>query len=251
MQKSGLQEGAVIRLARVPERLEQEIPLAPNQEPLLKTWQARVGEVLTVVDPKETFYRGRVLPGSTHVRPFEKMAHSPEPPFPRRLCQAIPDRERMIWIVQKGVELGVTDIQPLLTERANTAADQAPRQDKSATWPKVALGAAKQCRRAIIPPVHPPAPLEEVLTAGGNNNEMKLFLDWHGEPIMGVLDQMGGCAVSLFVGPEGGLTPEETDSLRKAGGIGVSLGFRLLRTETAALGALALMMAADGAFTQG
>ncbi|MBF0286154.1 MAG: RsmE family RNA methyltransferase, partial [Magnetococcales bacterium] len=152
-----------LRLAVDPQAPECDLPLAPGSASALAAWQARVGEILTFQAPDGTFWRGRLLPGEASARLFQRLEASPEPAAPRRLWQAVPDRERMEWILQKAVELGATEIRPLFTARSNQSGQGRPRQDKSATWGRIVRDAARQCRRAELPVLAPPLTLEEAL----------------------------------------------------------------------------------------
>ncbi|MBF0110001.1 MAG: RsmE family RNA methyltransferase [Magnetococcales bacterium] len=241
----------MIRLVHSPSVMGQAIPLAPGMEGILQHWQARAGEILTMADPGGHLYRSRLLTGLKEAVVFEKLSSGIEPPGPRWLCPVLPDRERMILIVQKGVELGATVIQPLISERssAGDGGGMSSSQDKSATWNRVALRAARQCRRAIIPELHPVRTLEEFLRADPPRH--RAFLDpgtdrtplvaWHRA---GMRDPL-----ALLSGPEGGWSDRERGVLLQAGTTAISLGFRILRAETAAIAAMAVVAALDGAFT--
>ncbi len=240
----------LIRLAAAPAAMESEITLAPGFEPVLAAWGARRGEILTVADPAGCFYRARLLADDGRVRVFERLPPGVEPLFARRLCPAITDRERMIWTIQKGVELGATEIQPLQTRHGQPGDGSGPRQDKSATWNRVARKAARQCRRGRIPAVLPPIDLQGLLTRIPPG-EILFFFDVSGERVS--LDRWTGklnAPVTLLIGPEGGWSDGERDHMRGAGAVAVSLGARLLRAETAALAALAVLMTADIPFTR-
>ncbi|NGZ29086.1 MAG: RsmE family RNA methyltransferase, partial [Magnetococcales bacterium] len=144
-----------------PTGLEQAACLTPDSLPRLAQWQARVGSLLTVFDGQGGYYRGRLLDEAGNIHLFQRLPAGVEPLAPRLLWQAIPDKERMLWIIQKAVELGVGEIQPVMTQHSNhqpRPQGGKPSQDKSTIWAKTALEAARQCRRAILPPIHPPLP---------------------------------------------------------------------------------------------
>lgn len=237
-----------LRLAVQPEALEVPLPLAGAWPAGLAAWGARVGELLTVQAPDGRLVRARLLEGEGWVRPFAWLPDGVEPPQARRLLQAVPDRERMLWIIQKAVELGASEVQPVATERANAGPGDGPRQDKSATWGRVARTAARQCRRALIPPVQPVRPLAALL-AERPAGERWLMLDWQaGQPLLELVPGLARQPLALLVGPEGGWSAAEQAALQVAGVTAVRLGPRLLRTETAAMAALALLGAGDGEF---
>jgi 16S rRNA (uracil1498-N3)-methyltransferase len=223
----------------------------PAARAALALWAANPGGLLTVQAPDGVYYRGELRPDGYSVRLFHQLPASPEPPGARRLHPAIPDKQRMLWIIQKAVELGATAIQPLHTDRSNPFPAGEDGDALLRTWNRIALQAARQCRRAIIPEVLPPIPLLDYpplhrtgsicLWADPATSDLLLHagighhLPW----------QPQDC-VDLLIGPEGGWSDTERDWLTRSGGIGVSLGSRLLRTETAALVGLTLLMARDG-----
>lgn len=232
----------LITLAHKAEAMEQDYPLAVTAEAALHTWQAVTGDILTVRDNGGNWFRGRLLPDGRTMRLFEPLEQNPEPPAPRCLCQAIPDKERMIWIIQKAVELGATSIQPLQTDRSN---QDSVRQDKATTWHRIARQAAKQCRRAIVPAVLPTISLESWLTMPAEENGIRLFLDITGsrQTIGQVLTACRRRPVAVLVGPEGGFSGSERSQLGEANLTPISLGTRIYRTETAAMAFLAILAA--------
>jgi 16S rRNA (uracil1498-N3)-methyltransferase len=209
-------------------------------------WQYRPGDIMTVQDPAGRCFRARLLDKKGRVRPFEPLIRDPEPPYPRRLCPAVPDRERMIWIIQKAVELGVAEIQPVITARAHGDPGPGPRQDKSGTWQRVAQRAAIQCRRSCIPLVHVPVALDTLLLTR-QPEELWLCADWapDAHPPAHLAPEQLTRPVTLLVGPEGGWTNDEQQCLRTAQVWFADLGPRVLRTETAAITLLAWLAMTD------
>ncbi|MBF0152453.1 MAG: RNA methyltransferase [Magnetococcales bacterium] len=243
----------MIRLAKVPAILEEPISLAPGMEGVLARWQPHPGDILTVVDPAGGLYRARFLGSGQGVRPFAALPGSVEPRHRRRLAQALPDRERMLWVVQKSVELGVTEIQPVVSARScRMSGEDAPRQDKSMTWPRIIRKAAMQCRRATIPEIHAPVPLAQIPQTV-LSGELLLFMDVAGQrqSLFALAPDLADTPLTLLVGPEGGWSDQERDLIHASGGLAISLGSRVLRTETAGMAALAVIAAAEGTFTPG
>lgn len=238
-----------LRLNNTPTALEEDLSLTADSLPLLHQWQARVGSVVTVVAPQGGYFRGRLLDDRGGIRLFQKLPAGMEPLAPRRLCQALPDKERMSWIIQKAVELGVTAIQPLITQQCAWFAKPnggRPSQDKSASWQKVAREAAVQCRRALLPQVHPPLLLADLLaTVAAPAIMITLETMGNPPPLVTLAPQLARQSLTILVGPEGGFTEEERHLMQQAGAVALSLGGRILRTETATLTALALLAAWD------
>ncbi len=160
-------------------------------------------------------------------------------PYPRvTLVQGIPKASKLEVVVQKLTEIGVDAIVPVRTERSVASAGGANRV---ARLRAVAREAAKQARRAWLPEIPDPITLAEVTFPG-------LALVFHEEAKVrltaALVDGVGD--VTLFVGPEGGFTPEEAVDLAARGAVVVSLGPQILRTETAAIVGCALVMARYG-----
>lgn len=235
--------GTLIRLAVVP-RLEQPAVLADDAAAALAAWQARPGEIVTVIDPEQVYYRGRLseIGSQTLVTPFQTFARPPESPLQLDICQALPEKERFELILQKVTELGASRILPFTCSRSITQEERDAGQKKSHRWPEIILRAAKQCRRAIIPELYPVMGWEEV-TYFAARADVKLML-YEGADSWGLREALRGVRpgrVALLVGPEGGFTPEETEDARRLGFLPVSVGPRILRTETAAIVGVALL----------
>ncbi len=158
------------------------------------------------------------------------------------LCLAIIRGDRFEWTLQKGVELGVTRFQPLLTQRTVRAA---PGDEKWQRWQRIVREAAEQSGRGRLPRLAEPQSLDEALAA---RQGLTLFPALAANtPISTPLAQPRW-PLTLFVGPEGGFAPAEVALAQAAGVEPVGLGPRVLRTETAAILLLTLALAALGEF---
>lgn len=162
------------------------------------------------------------------------------------LAQGISSGERMDLTVQKAVELGVAKIQPLVTRRSVVRLDTKRGAARVAHWQRVAICACEQCGRNRVPSVAPLLSLPVWLAEEGQRTT-RLFLSLYAEKSLRELDPPA-CGITLLVGPEGGFDPDEQAAARVAGFLPVRLGSRVLRTETAALAALAAMQALWGDF---
>ena len=166
-----------------------------------------------------------------------------ESPLDVTLLQAISSGDRMDYTLQKVVELGATRIVPVTTERAARLAG--PRADKRAAhWQQVVISACEQSGRNRIPEVLPAALLPQALQEG-QRATARLLLTGTGSARMAALPKPDG-AIVVLAGPEGGLTPEEELDAQTAGFVAVTMGPRTLRTETAAVAALAIIQSAWG-----
>ena len=152
------------------------------------------------------------------------------------LLTAVPRGPRMDLLVEKTCELGVSRIVPVLTERSVVRPDAARR----VRWEKIAREAARQCGRADVPDVDAPITLATALAA--SDLPRRRLMAWEGEggaPLRSRPDAVEPTA--LLVGPEGGFTAAEVEAARHAGFDTVTLGHRILRVETAAMVAVALV----------
>ena len=174
---------------------------------------------------------------------LETLAAAPEPALAVTLAQAVSKGERMDYTLQKAVELGVTAIQPLVSSRSVVRLDAERQERKLEHWAGVIVSACEQCGRATLPVLHPLKSLEAWL-AEPPGADLRLTLD----PLAarGLRDLALTRAVTLLVGPEGGLSPEEIAASTARGFEGVRLGPRVLRTETAGVAALAALQALWG-----
>jgi len=162
------------------------------------------------------------------------------------LAQGISSGERMDYTVQKAVELGIAAIQPLATERSVVRLDEARAAKRAAHWQGVAVAACAQCGRNRVPEVRPTLPFEAWL-AGLTASGLRLTLAPGAQRRLSELPKPA-TGIVLLAGPEGGLSPRERECAAQAGFEAVRLGPRVLRTETAALAALAGMHALWGDF---
>lgn len=162
------------------------------------------------------------------------------------LYQALQSGDKMDYTVQKAVELGVRRIVPVDSRRSVLRLSGERAAKRVAHWQGVAVSACEQCGRARVPEVAPITPLAQALGGEERGERLRLLLDPEGGITLGQLPP--GSRIDLLVGAEGGLDPEEEAAARAAGFIGLRLGPRVLRTETAALTALAALHAVRGDF---
>jgi len=200
--------------------------------------EVNVQEAFTVRDSAGVFYRASLKeagPGGGTAVPYERLRVSPEPVVEITLACAVLARQRMIFVVQKATELGVTRIVPLLTEKS--VPPDGLEHEKAHAWPGQIIRAAKQCRRSSLPELTPPMTLGAVLASPlASAADLGLFLDdiGGGSPAP-VKDPK---RILLFVGPEGGFSDAERKKLEGKASSWL-LGGRVLRAETAVLVGLA------------
>lgn len=175
-----------------------------------------------------------------------------ESPLSIELAQAVCVNEKMDWIIQKAVELGVTHIQPVSTARSIVHLSGERASKRQQHWQKIAVSACEQCGRNYVPPVSPLMTLPEWLSrkkADKSSSDLSLMLSTAAtQSLHGIAKPSADANLALVIGPEGGFTPEEEAAVLHTGFIPVRLGKRILRTESAALAAIAAIQTLWGDF---
>lgn len=204
----------------------------------LRVQGARVGSIITLTDSQGRDFRGRVLRLSKEkasVLIFESFPFPTESPIEIILLQALPEKERMEWIIQKVTELGVSAIVPFKSERSISLEERESKQKKAHRWQEIAVKAVQQSRRAKVPKIERYCSFEDALEYCRGEGLKILLWEKEGESLRKVLKKYLLNSIFVMVGPEGGFTEEEVRLAEKKGFIPVKLGQRILRTETAAI----------------
>lgn len=163
------------------------------------------------------------------------------------LAQSIARGEKMDWILQKATELGVSHIVPLVTERTEVKLDEERAERRMAHWSSVIESACEQCGRTALPTLAAPQRLDRWL-ASLEGNDVRCALIPEGETSLKDISSVGD-GVVVVIGPEGGLSDQDIAMLKHAKFLGLKLGPRILRTETAGIAALAALQALYGDLT--
>ena len=161
------------------------------------------------------------------------------------LFQGLPKGDKMEWIVQKAVELGAYSIVPFAAKRSVVKLDEKKAAKKQARWQLIAKGAAEQSGRGIIPEVSAVQTFTEALRMAGELDVVLIpyELEEGMKETARVLENIEcGQSVGIFIGPEGGFEEEEVERAKEAGAYAITLGKRILRTETAGLTTLSVLM---------
>lgn len=176
---------------------------------------------------------------------LEKLTETTELPAKIYLFQGLPKGDKMELIIQKAVELGVYEIIPVATKRAVVKLDAKKEESKRKRWQGIAESAAKQSKRLVIPEIHKALSFKEALSYAGDM-EKKLLPYENAEGITATRRAVAECEpgmdIAVFIGPEGGFEESEVDEAFAEGFQPVTLGRRILRTETAGLTMLSLLM---------
>ena len=165
-----------------------------------------------------------------------------ESPLQVHLGIALSRGERMDWIIQKATELGVYSISPVFSERSNVRLKDDRLEKKLSHWRQVAISACEQCGRNSVPQLD--TALELTHWQQSVQADRRLVLHHRSSPASGPSNTPG--SVALLIGPEGGLSEAEISAAEASGFEALSLGPRILRTETAPLAALAIIQAQWG-----
>lgn len=173
---------------------------------------------------------------------------SSEPPYRITLYQSVSKGERMELTIQKCVELGVTRIVPVFSQRCVVRRDEPKKQaSKCERWQKIALEAARQSGRGIVPLVSEPLSFEEALKDANENATLVLF-PWEEEKGLSLKAALADKKsedineIAVFIGPEGGYDESEAIKAKESGAIPVTIGKRILRTETAGASVLSMLL---------
>ena len=175
----------------------------------------------------------------------ESMDSSVELPVKLYLFQGLPKADKMELIIQKAVELGVYEIIPVRTKRVIVKLDDKKESKKIARWQQIAEGGAKQSGRGLIPEVKPLMGFAEALRYAQTLDAV--LVPYEKAEGMGktreiIRDLKGKKSVGIFIGPEGGFEESEIEEAMACGAFPVTLGRRILRTETAGLTMLSVLM---------
>ena len=179
------------------------------------------------------------------VRVMDRRSPGSESPLNITLVQAVCRGERMDYSLQKATELGVVCIQPLISQRVGVRLDATRQAKRMEHWQAVVISACEQSGRAVVPEVNTPLSLSDWLSVA--DDSQRLLLDPFAENKLSKLSLIGD-SISILIGPEGGFTDEELEKVRADGVLVVSLGPRVLRTETAGSAAIAVLQAKSGDF---
>ena len=205
----------------------------------IRVLRMSVGDHLTLFDGTGYEYLAQLTKVDKHsaiVSLTRQPLISRESPLNLSLAQAILNHDKMDWVIQKAVELGVTNIMPIMTERSIVKLSQEKVTGRLERWQQIVISACEQCGRTILPTVHAPVTLVNWLNT--IKAAKRIVLDPTSE---GSLMQLSSSATDdwvFVVGPEGGLSQDELSLLYRHQFIGVSMGPRILRTETAGLAIL-------------
>ncbi|MGX1112654.1 16S rRNA (uracil1498-N3)-methyltransferase [Pseudoalteromonas sp. MBR-15] len=201
----------------------------------------KVGEQVSIFNGEGGEYLSEIIEVSKKnvvVQPLEFIDHDVESPLKIHLGQGVSRGDKMDFTIQKSVELGITEITPIFSQRCGVKLSGERLAKKHQQWQKIAIAAAEQSGRNFVPVVHPPIDIKEWLEQ--SSDAIKLTLHPRAKHSIKTI-QVPSSGVRFLVGPEGGFTDEELEIAKQQAFVDIRLGPRVLRTETAALTVLSAL----------
>lgn len=214
---------------------------------IAKSLRMRVGDMLTLTCGNGNDYGciiDEINAGQVILSVCYQQANNSEPNVKVTLLQGMPKGDKMEDIIQKCTELGISAIKPVLTHRAVSRPDEKAARKKQVRYQKIALEAAQQSGRGIVPEIHEMQSLKKAIETDTSKLKI-LFYEGGGEPLTNLIHQ-DISSVSIYIGPEGGFEQTEVEMIKANGGVVATLGSRILRTQTAPVAALTAIMLLTG-----
>ena len=214
---------------------------------ITKVLRLQLGDKITLLDGAGYQYETSITDlakDKVLVRVVEKVKSETEPPINVHLIQALPKGDKFELIVQKCTELGIKSLRPVNSERSVVKLDSKKALTRVERWQKIAKEAAEQSARGLVPQVLELQALNKVLEGLGDDS--LVLIPWEAEQsqsLRGILKQSTVYRdIYIVIGPEGGFSRAEIEAARVTGAIPVTLGPRILRTETAGFAALTMIL---------
>ena len=219
----------------------------PDVNHIRNVLRMKPGEAVRISDGKGSCYDGTIdtlQSDEIIVRLTGEKMESTELPVEVVLFQGLPKSDKMEWIIQKNTELGVGAIVPVATSRAVVKLDEKKADSKVKRWNGIAEAAAKQSKRTLIPEVRSVLSFKQALLESATF-DVKLMPYENAEGMAFTRKCIGeirpGAKVAVFIGPEGGFSEEEVKGASEMGFLPITLGRRILRTETAGMSVLSMI----------
>lgn len=214
---------------------------------IAKALRMRVGDMLTLCAGDGNDY-GCIIDSidvnTVTLSVCYRQASNSEPTVKVTLYQGVPKGDKLEDIIQKCTELGVSEVQSVLTHRSVSRPDEKAARKKQIRYQKIALEAAQQSGRGIVPEIKAMTNLQNAVKQ--DDSELKiLFYEGGGEPLSTLINK-DIKSVSIYIGPEGGFEESEVELIKASGGVVATLGKRILRTQTAPVAALSAIMLLTG-----
>lgn len=222
---------------------EKSLRIAGDEAKHIKNvLRMQTGDTFVAFDGTGIDYTCRIISVGTQIdtQIISKTHNKTEPSIKVTLYQAYPKSAKMEEVVQKAVELGAVGVVPFISQRC------VKRPEDSSRLRRVAMAAVKQCGRSVLPHVQDVLSFDNALSLMKKHD--KLIVCWEEEHETALKSAMTGDAqnIGVVIGPEGGFEAAEVELMREAGGVAVTLGPRIMRTETAGIAVLAAIFYEKG-----
>lgn len=227
---------------------EEHVIYGEDAHHITKSLRMKIGEEIILCDKNMIDYTCRIDrmdKNSVFLSVISQATCKNEPDVKITLFQGIAKGEKMDFIIQKSVELGVHKIVPVVMSRCISKPDKKSAGIKQERWKKISISAAKQSKRGIIPEVSNIVNLEGALRLSDDADIKIIFYEGGGKKLSSIINPKQK-NISIFIGPEGGFDIEETKLIESKNVIFSTLGPRILRTETAPLAAICSIMQLTG-----
>ncbi|GFI61683.1 ribosomal RNA small subunit methyltransferase E [Clostridiales bacterium] len=216
-----------------------------DAEHISRVLRSEIGDSITVCDSMGNDYNtiiSEISKNEISLEIKERFRTESEPSIKITLYQGLPKGDKMDLIIQKCVEIGVYKIVPVNTERCIVKLDKNKERKKLERWQKISEAAAKQCGRGIIPEIGNIINFDEAIKNVGCDRSIIPYELENDRGLKSFLKDYSGESIAVFIGPEGGFAKDEIDKAINCGIVPVTLGKRILRTETAGLISIANML---------
>lgn len=214
---------------------------------LMHVMRAKAGQEILIVDDENQVARMKMTEfceDAVTLTLVERVASDTESPIELVLAQCLLKADKMDMVVQKAVELGAVGVLPIRSQNCVVRYDEKKAKARVERWQKIADEAAKQCGRTALLTVEPIQGIQEFLAKEALREDSELIFCYENESEQTVHEKLQADRakrIVLLIGAEGGFTLEEAEQVKKAGGVSVTLGPRILRAETAALAAMTVV----------
>jgi 16S rRNA (uracil1498-N3)-methyltransferase len=228
-------------------RIEKELLKVEGSEArhIRRVLRLKVGDRLVLFDGFAKEYEGIIVqesPTSVMMKVENISSPAKESPLEITLAQSLLKGEKMEYLIQKATELGIKKIIPFFSSRSVPLLDKSKKLRRYHRWEKIAIEACKQCGRIAVPKVEPLQIYSEMLGMAQSEALRLILWEKKGQGLKETLKgSKGRTEIFFVVGPEGGMSDEEVGEAEKAGFMPITLGKRILRSETAGLCLLSVL----------
>lgn len=210
-----------------------------------KVLRLKAGDEIVVFDGSGKEYGGKIIeegPSSVVILVESILSTKKESPLEITLAQSLLKGEKMDYLIQKATELGVKEIIPFFSSRSVPLLERSRRLRRHDRWERIVIEASKQCGRGVVPKILPLQDYSEMLQNISTDLLRLIIWEKEGERLKEVLEgSKEKRKIFFIIGPEGGLNQEEVGDAKEKGFIPVTLGKRILRSETASLCLLSIL----------